>query len=229
MINVVDEFDVIDWEAGVDNELRGKECQSCARLLTYRFFPKNSLYKDGYGPQCYKCLKAPRLSLREHTARLQELNYNSEGTRRQRHVDQDFFHEDRPGIPMECSLFLTKLLHAYPQLYVTQGGVTINGAVVDLALYATSPMVRQDWAGRDFKYLGYVTLGVMPEYSRYEFDHRDVMLRCSQIGWRSVLLRFVENNLLTEEQCLKEFGPPSGGVNSLWYKKLSNHRNAKKL
>ena len=131
---------------------------------------------------------------------------------------------------MECSLFLTKLLHAYPRLYVTQGAVAVNGVVVDLALYATSPIARPDWnGGRDFLYMGYVTLGVMPEYSRYEFDNRNILIRCSQIGWRSVLLRFVENNLLTEEQCLKEFGPPSGGVNSLWYKKLSNHRNAKKL
>jgi len=130
---------------------------------------------------------------------------------------------------MECSLFLTKLKHVYPGLHVTQGGVTINGAVVDLALYATSPTAKPDWAGRDFRYMGYVTLGVMPEYSEYEFNERDVLQRCTQMGWRSVLLRFVENNILTEDQCLKEFGPPSGGVNSLWYKKLHNHRNAKKL
>src|ERR1039458_5855072 len=104
---IIDEFDIIDWDAGADNELRGKECLSCARLLVYRFYPKNSTYKDGYGPQCYSCLKQPRLSLKEHTARLFEMNYNSEGTRRQRHPDQDMLRDDRPGRPMECSLFLT--------------------------------------------------------------------------------------------------------------------------
>ena len=223
---IVDEFDVIDYEAGVSDDILGAECASCARLLTFAggFFPKNSAYKSGYGPQCFHCLKQPRLSIKEHTARLQEMNYNSEGTRRQRHADTEFLIDDRPGRPMECSLFLQKLLHVYPGLFVTQGGI-----VTDLALYATSGVSKPEWAGQSFRYLGYVTLGILPEYSRYEFDQRDVLLRATQIGWRSVLLRFVENNILTEEQCLKEFGPPSGGVNSLWYKKLHNHRNAKKL
>jgi hypothetical protein len=121
-------------------------------------------------------------------------------------------------------MFLQKLLHVYPSLYVTAGGV--KG---DLALYATSGINKPEWAGSSFKYMGYVTLGIMPENSEYEFNDRDILQRCTQMGWRSVLLRFVENNILTEEQCNKEFGPPSGGVNSLWYKKLHNHRNAKKI
>ena len=130
---------------------------------------------------------------------------------------------------MECSVFLTKLKHAYPNLHVTQGGVTINGAIVDLALYATSGVNKPEWGQNSYKYLGYVTLGIMPEYSEYEFNERDILQRCTQIGWRSVLLRFVENNILSEEQCKAEFGVPSGGVNSLWYKKLNNHRNEKKI
>jgi hypothetical protein len=226
---ITSDYDVINYEAGVDDEVRGKECASCFRLLTFRFFDKNSIYKDGYDPQCGWCKKQSKLSIKEHTARLSEMNYNSEGTRRQRHPDTEFFLEDRPGRAMECSLFLTKLLHAYPALYVKQGGVTVNGVLTDLALYATSGVTKPEWSGQSFRYLGYVTLGVMPEYSVYEFDRRDIMQRCTQIGWRSVLLRFVENNILTEEQCDREFGPPSGGVNSLWYKKLHNHRNAKKI
>ena len=222
---IVDEFDIIDWEAGASNEVRGKECASCFRLLRYQFFPKNSAYKDGYSPQCHKCLEAPRLSIKEHTARLEEMNFNSAGTRRMRHPDQSELREERPGRALDCSLFLQKLLHVYPALYVTQGGY-----IKDLALYATSGVAKPEWGGQGFKYIGFVTLGVMPEYSRYEFDERrDILLRATEIGWRSVLLRFVENNLLTEAQCDQEFGPPSGGVNSIWYKKLHNHRNAKKL
>jgi hypothetical protein len=224
---IVDEFDIIDYEAGADNELRGKECQSCARLLTYRFFPKNSAYKDGYAPQCYKCLEAPRLSIAEHTTRLREMNYTSAGTRRQKHPDQDFLRDKRPGRPMDCSTFLQKLHHAYPGLYITPGAVTVNGTVVDIALYATSGVNKPEWGGNSFKYLGYATLGIMPEYSEYEFNERDVLIRATQIGWRSILIRFVENNILTEEQCNQEFGPPSGGVNSLWYKKLQQHRSSK--
>lgn len=222
---IVDEFDIVDWEAGVDPELRGKECLSCARLLLYKFYPKNSTYKDGYNPQCFKCLESPRLSIEEHAHRLYEMNYNSEGTRRQRHPDQDELKETRPGRSMDCSLFLQKLLHAYPLLHVRAGG--IKG---DLALYATSGVNKPEWNGQSFKYVGFATLGIMPEYSTYEFDeHRDILLRVHEVGWRSILIRFIENNILTEEQCLKEFGPPSGGVNSLWYKKLNQHRNAKKL
>ena len=224
---IVDEFDIIDYEAGVSDEILGAECVSCARLLTFRggFFPKNAAYKSGYGPQCFNCLKQPRLSIAEHASRLYEMNYNSEGTRRQRHVDQSELREKRPGRPMDCGLFLQKLQHIYPALHVRQGGI-----LGDLALYATSGITKPEWNNQSFKYVGFVTLGTMDEYSTYEFDeHRDILLRVRNIGWRSVLLRFVENNILTEDQCLKEFGPPSGGVNSLWYKKLHNHRNAKKI
>jgi len=112
-------------------------------------------------------------------------------------------------------------------LYVTPGGVTVNGAIVDIALYATSGVNRPEWSGNSFKYMGYVTLGTLPEYSEYEFNERDVLIRATQIGWRSVLIRFVENNILTEEQCNQEFGLPSGGANSLWYKKLQQHRSSK--
>lgn len=218
------DYDVIDYEAGCSDDIRGAECCACFRLLRWEFFDRNSAYKSGREPICSLCKNSPKMSIAEHTARLEELNYNSEGTKRQRHPDQDFLRESRPGRSLECSLFLTKLLHVCPSLYVTQGGI-----IGDLALYVTSPVVKSEWSGRDFRYLGYVTIGVLPEYSEYEFNERDVLQRCTRMGWRSVLLRFVENNILTEEQCSKEFGPPSGGVNSLWYKKLHNHRNAKNV
>lgn len=218
------DYDVIDYAAGESNEIEGQECCSCFRLLRWKFFDRNSSYKSGYEPQCSWCKQQPKLSMAEHTARLYEMNYNSEGTKRQRHPDQEEFRRDRQGRAMECSLFLQKLLHIYPSLYVTQGGV--KG---DLALYATSGIARAEWKGRNFKYLGYATLGTMPEYSTYEFDdHRDILLRVHNIGWRDILFRFVTNELLTEEQCNREFGHPSGGVNSWWYKKLYNFRNLKK-
>jgi hypothetical protein len=220
---IKDEFDVIDYEAGASDDLQGMECCSCFRLLRYKFFPKNPAYKSGYDPQCWKCKETSVASMEEHAARLREENMNSEGTRRQRHPDQEEFRKNRVGRPMDCSVFLGKLLHLYPGLYVTQGG--IKG---DLALYATSGVNKPEWGGQSFKYIGYVTPGTMPEYSSYEFnEERDILLRVKDIGWRSVLLRFVENNILSEAQCNQEFGPPSGGVNSLWYKKLYQRRNSK--
>lgn len=98
----------------------------------------------------------------------------------------------------------------------------------DLALYVTSGTTRADWDGRSFKYMGYVTLGTMPEFSKYEFDPlRDVMIRATDMGWRSVLIRFIENNILTEQQCQAEFGHPSSGIRAVWDKHLQNHRTSK--
>jgi len=37
------DYDVIDYEAGADNELRGMECVGCYRLLTYRSSTKTHL------------------------------------------------------------------------------------------------------------------------------------------------------------------------------------------
>lgn len=218
------DFDVVDYEAGVSNDVKGQECCGCRRLLRWEFYDKDSSRSTGYDPMCPLCKASPKLSLAEHTARMREMNYNSEGTRRQRHPDQDILRETRPGRYLDCSLFLSKLLHIYPQLYVTQGGI-----VTDFALYATSGINKSEWSGQSFKYMGYVTLGRMPEYSEYEFNDRDVLQRCTQMGWRSALLRFVENNIITEKQCNQEFGYPSGGTNSLWYKRIHNHLNAKKI
>jgi hypothetical protein len=221
IMNIASEFDVVDYEAGADPEVKGQECCGCRRLLRWSFYDKNSSYTSGYDPMCPLCKKAPKLSMAEHVARMREMNYNSAGTRRQRHPDQEFLYDKRPGQYLDCSLFLQKLLKAYPNLYVTTGG--IKG---DLALYATSGVAKPEFGGNTFKYVGYVTLGPMPEYSEYEFNERDVLQRCTQMGWRSALLRFVRSGILTEAQCDKEFGPPSGGANSLWYKKLHDFRTS---
>jgi hypothetical protein len=219
---ITSDYDVIDYEAGADNDLRGQECASCFRLLKWNFFDKNSSYKTGHDPQCSLCKKAPRLSLSEHTSRLKEMNLCSEGTKRQRHPDQEDFKGNRSGRMMDCLWFLMKLRSIYPSLYVSQGGV-----IGDLALYATSGLGRPEWGGNTFKYIGYVTLGTMPEYSKYEFNDRDVVIKATEIGWRSVLLRFVQNGLITDSQCQFEFGSPSGGETSTWYKNLYRFRNAK--
>jgi hypothetical protein len=222
------DYDVIDYEAGAADDVRGMECASCFRLLTFHFFDRNARYKSGYEPQCSWCKAQPALSISEHTSRLREMNYNSEGTNRQRHPDQEEFHKERKGEMMDYSLFLQKLLHVYPKLYVTQGAVTVNGVPVDISLFATSGSPCKEWKGQSAKYLGYITMGPMPEYTEYEFDSRDVMQKAIRIGWRDVLLRFIKNRVLTEEQVYKEFGPPSGFADStLWYKKLHQYRNSK--
>ncbi len=222
------EYDIIDYEAGVSDEIKGAECISCYRLLRWEFFDRNSAYKSGYDPQCSWCKKQPALSISEHTSRLREMNYNSEGTKRQRHPDQEDFHKERSGEIMDFSLFLQKLHHVYPRLYITPGAVTVNGVQVDISLFATSDLPRADWKGATVKYMGYITMGPMPEFTEYEFDARDIMQRATRIGWRDVLLRFIKNRILTEEQVIREFGNPSGLADSdYWYRKLHQYRNQK--
>jgi len=227
---ILSDYDVLDYDAGVSDEILGQECHSCFRLLRWKFFDRNAAYKSGYEPQCSWCKKQPAMSVAEHTARLREQNYSSEGTRRQRHVDQEHFYGDRTGETMDFSLFLQKLHHICPSLYVTQGAVTINGVPVDISLFVTSGMPKPEWKGATVKYMGYITIGTMPEYNKYEFDSRDIMQKVTTVGWRDVLLRFIKNRILTEEECNREFGPPSGFADpTYWYKKLHQYRNAKKI
>lgn len=222
------DYDVLDYDAGVSDEVLGQECCSCFRLLRWRFFNRNSSYKNGYEPQCQWCRSQPALSIAEHASRLREMNYNSAGTQKQRHPDQNDWHGDRKGEIMDFPLFLQKLHHVYPRLYITPGAVTVSGVQVDISLFATSDLPRTDWNGASVKYMGYITMGPMPEFTEYEFDSRDIMQRATRIGWRDVLLRFIKNRVLTEEQVIKEFGNPSGLADSTyWYKKLHQYRNQK--
>ena len=227
-MSIESDYDVLDYDAGVSDEVLGQECHSCFRLLRWRFFDRDSRYKSGYSPQCSWCKQQPVLSVAEHTARLREMNYNSYGTKAQRHPDQDDFHKERKGEMMDYSLFLQKLHHIYPRLYITPGAVTVDGIPVDISLFATSGVPKPEWNGQSAKYMGYITMGPMPEYNEYEFDSRDILQKATRIGWRDVLLRFIKNKVLTEEQVNKEFGPPSGiAYSSYWYKKLHQYRNAK--
>ena len=75
--SIQSDFDVIDYEAGADPNLRGQECVGCRRLLTYSYYDRNSAYRSGYDPMCPLCKKSPALSIKEHTDRLREMNYNS--------------------------------------------------------------------------------------------------------------------------------------------------------
>ena len=224
------DYDVIDYEAGVSDDVLGQECHSCFRLLRWRFFDRNSSYKNGYEPQCSWCKTQLKLSVAEHTARLKELNMNSAGTKRQRHADQEEFHKhlESDGYVLDAGLFLSKLLRIYPRLSVTQGNVTVNGVPVDVSLFATSGVPQPGWNGLCCKYMGYITLGPMPEFTQYSFNERDVLQRADRVGWRSVLLRFIKAGLITEEQCNQEFGRPSGLVDSaLWYKKIQRYKETK--
>jgi hypothetical protein len=219
------ELSAIDDDIYGSPDLVGQECSGCRRILVWKFFDHDSSYRTGYKPTCISCKAAPRLSMEEHVDKLSTENYNSEGTRRQRHADQEEFRREtaRWGKTVPASDFLMKLKKLVPELVVRPGGI-----VGDLGLYMTAPGPQKKWDGKDFQYMGYVTLETMPEHSIFEFDEKlDIVLRPIHMGWRSTLIRFIKAGILTEAQCEKEFGLPSSGNSALWFKQLWSHRNEK--
>ena len=84
MHDVDDPQNQIDRQVVESPEMLGKECGSCAKILAYKYFNRDTSYSDGHRPQCAQCESAPRLSLDEHTARLREQNLSSHAVRKQR-------------------------------------------------------------------------------------------------------------------------------------------------
>lgn len=222
MHNLNQASNVLDREVVESSDLLGKECLTCGKILAYKFFPRDSSYRDGRRDQCTECAGAPRLSTAEHVARLKELNYNA--TKKQRWANQEDYENDvaRIGTPLHHSDLLRKIRKLVPSLYIMDGRI-----VGDLAVFQTYPCPQPDLGGRDFRYLFYIPTGVLPEFSQYEFDARDVPIRESKRGWRTVLLRLIKLGLLSAERCDQEFGAARGEASTVWYRQLYAFRNRK--
>lgn len=217
------EANVVNRDVVESPELKGKECIGCLRILEYGFFDRDASCRDGRKDICQICLKAPRLSIGEHTSRLKEANLNSEAVKRQRMSYQEELKDDAAciGRGMYTSDFLSIIKKLIPNLYFMDG--RIEG---DVAVFITSNRPRDDWGGKTFKYLWYVPTPWMPEFSQYEFDKvRDIAIKESQRGWRTPLLRLIESGLLTERVCDEVFGKPSGARSNRWYREIQSFRS----
>lgn len=225
MHDINDPRNQIDRAVVESSEMLGKECATCAKILAYSFFERDSSYRDGRRPQCLECEGQPRLPLEEHTLRLREKNMRSEALKRQRGKFQDDYRnsEARRGRLMHHSELLLRIQRMASDLYIKDGNI-----VGDLALYQVFPQAQKRLEGRDYKYLGYMPTGWLPEFSIYQFDKvRDLKVREDQRGWRSVLLRLIKSGVLTEEQCNREFGSACGEAATVWRRTLWEWRNHK--
>jgi hypothetical protein len=222
MHDIDNEINQVNRRVVESPDLLGKECSGCARILEYKFFQRDTSLKDGRSFLCDSCRATPKLSLAEHTARLQESNFNNYAVRRQRHQHQDDFRDDvaREGRPMHHSEFFLRLRRIVPNLYITPGNV-----IGDFALYKTYPCGQRKLEGRDFEYLGYAHMGISPEYSQYEFNDRDIMQREKRRGWRTILLRMIKSGMITEPQSRKIFGDAVGPASTVWKRTLFALRN----
>lgn len=213
----------LDLEKDASPEIYGKECAGCRAALDFIHYRRDSSMRDGHAALCYDCEAEPKLSTGEHVARLEELNFNSEGTRAQRwaHQDELVNSEARVGRPMRHNDLFTVLHRLVPNLYVTPG--RING---HLAVYQTAACPQPQWQDRDFRYLFYCPEGTLPEFSQYEFDEKlDIAKRESMRGWRTILLRLIRIGLLSEDVCNKVFGRPEGPSSTRWHRELWQYRN----
>lgn len=204
-------LDQTDWS------VYWKECATCARVKPFGQFRKDSSCREGYRDQCLECESAPRLSTAEHTHALREQNFRA--AEAQRWPDQQDFKNEaaRWGAPMHYGELIRKIKRITNSLYFTDGRIA-----GDIAVFKIHGMgVRQ----RDFQYLFYIPTGYMPEYSIMEFNDRDVLVREKKRGWRTVLLRLIKANVITENQANKEFGEAVGAAATQWRKQLWVHRN----
>jgi hypothetical protein len=222
-----DDFSAVDHDVFYTPELLGHECDACRRVLAYKFYEKDSSYTSGYKPVCISCQQEPRLSMEEHLFRLKAKNFNSEAVKRQRHEDQEEWrlYEARRGRTMHASEFILKLHKLVPSLFIKEGGIYNH-----LAMYLVADQPQKKWDGKNFKYFGWVEYTTLPEYDIWSFDEAiDVCIRVEEGGWRNILLRFIREGLITEEQCDKTFGKPTGRGANTWHKKIWNHKNLERV
>jgi hypothetical protein len=124
---------------------------------------------------------------------------------------------------MNSSEVISKIFKLIPHdLFITDGRIG-----TDLALYQVYGKAQPDLNGRSFRYLFYIPQGRLPEFSQYEFDHRDVPIKEKRRGWRTILLRLIKTGLVTEQEVEEEFGPALGEASTVWRRTLWQYRNGK--
>jgi len=211
--------DVLDQS---NHRVHQKECLSCFRIKPFGEFKRDSSYKEGVRDQCIVCESAPRMSIYEHTKRLQEASYNSYAVQKQRWRDQEDFYNDeaRTGRFRYHTDLLDFIRDNIPDIYIMDGRI-----VGDLSIFRTFGRPQPHLDGRTFQYLFYIPLGWSPEHSLMEFDLNDIPIKEKQRGWRTVLLRLIKTGLTTEEKVNEYFGPSLGEGSKNWYRQLFICRN----
>lgn len=202
-------------------DLLGKECCGCYSILAYKFFQRDSSYRDGRKDLCDVCAASPRLSTSEHVHRQREMNYRSSANQRWAHQEELYDDTPRIGRAMASSDFVNVIQRLIPTLYITEGNIA-----GDLAAFKTYGTPQPQLEGRTFEYLFFIPTGLLPEFSLYEFDARDVPIREKQRGWRTVLLRLIKSRLVSESLAHKVFGTPEGYAASRYLRELQNFRNS---
>jgi hypothetical protein len=65
----------------------------------------------------------------------------------------------------------------------------------------------------------------MPEFSIIEYGPQDQPIKETKRGWRTVLLRLIRADIITERQVNEKFGYASGPASVPYLRQLYQHRN----
>ena len=143
--------------------------------------------------------------------------------------DELMTEEGKKGRVMHCLEFL-KILEKVRPAYMS---ANIRKGLTGLAVYhpvdeldaETGQMKRVDW-----HYVCAVQVGFMWEYSVLHVDPRtNLPLNEKWRGWRTVLLRLIQQGHLTEQQALELFGPALGAPARRYNEQLFYWRNRKEM
>src|SRR5208282_3127459 len=169
--------DVLDQ---ANHKVYEKECAGCMRIQPFGCFRRDSSYKEGVRDLCLNCESSPRLSTTEHLESQREKNYRAASNQRWDNQLDYENEEARWGRVMSSSDLISKIIRLIPNdLFLTDGRIGD-----DIALYRVYGKPQPDLDGRTFRYLFYIPQGRLPEFSQYEFDHRDVPIKEKRRGWR---------------------------------------------
>ena len=87
------------------------------------------------------------------------------------------------------------------------------------------------WQGSIFdakrsRYICSVQQPMMPEWGVLRVDEHEIAINWRYKGWRTVLLQMITENILTETEAHKAFGPaPVGPASPMYRKRLFDHRH----
>jgi hypothetical protein len=202
-----------------------QQCVGCRVVLPYSAFRRDTSRRNGRYPLCCACESIPKLSLEEHTYRVKEMNYFNREVRRQRWDHQTDYEDENSrlgGRWLHSSDVIHGLRQLNPHFFFIDGNVINN-----IAVYRIYGRKFPEFKNQDFRYLWYLPMGMMPEYSVYLFNERDIPVRERLRGWRTPLLRCITSELFTEEASKKVFGEPSGVASTVWKRTLYNWRNGR--
>ena len=141
---------------------------------------------------------------------------NVESRKQYRFADQDELKARREGRILHMNDFMRRLKSCGLNAWYTNKG----GMARTLGLYVLHSGLKSSCTHKSGEphYVGFVQVPFMQEYEELHFDRYDVPLGIKRRGWRTLGLKLIEQQLITETKFHEVFGEPSTGIISQRYR-----------